>query len=158
MAGHDKITGAGREFFRQIAELQKLQVRVGYERGKNTKTDEDGEEADYCDIALWNELGTDNGIPSRPFMKDSVDKNESFLNNACKAALQEISKGGTAEKILKDLGNMQKGLVRETIVRGDFVPNAPSTVKKKGSDKPLIDSGGLRKNVDFMICKKGEYD
>lgn len=158
MAGHDRITGAGQAFFKQIAELQKLQVRVGYQRGENVKTDEDGKEADYCDIAMWNELGTSNGIPSRPFMRDSVDKNQSQIDEACKDALQTISKGGTAEQILKQLGNMQKAFVQQTIVSGEFVENAPSTVKKKGSDKPLIDTGGLRKNVDFTICKKGKYD
>lgn len=158
MAGHDRITPEGQAFFKQIAELQKLQVRVGYERGKHVKTDEDGEEADYCDIALWNELGTENGIPERPFMKDSVDKNQGQIDKACKAALQTVTQGGSAELILKQLGNMQKGLVQQTIVSGEFVENAPSTVKKKGSDKPLIDTGGLRKNVEFAICKKGEYD
>ena len=75
MAGHDIITGAGKEFFRQIEELKKLQVRIGYQRGKASKTDDDGNEADYCDIAMWNELGTSNGIPSRPFLRNSVDSN-----------------------------------------------------------------------------------
>lgn len=158
MAGHDKITGAGQAFFKQIAELQKLQVRVGYQRGENVKTNKDGKETDYCDIALWNELGTSNGIPSRPFMRDSVDKNQSQIDKACKDALQTISKGGTAKDILMSLGNMQKAFVQQTIVSGEFVENAPSTVKKKGSDRPLIDTGGLRQNVDFTICKKGEYD
>lgn len=158
MAGHDIITGEGKEFFRQIEQLKKLQIRIGYERGKNSKTDEKGKETDYCDIALWNELGTSNGIPSRPFLRDSVDKNASQIDSACKAALQTISKGETAEKILKQLGAMQKGLVQQTIVSGDFKPNSPITVKKKGSDKPLIDSGGLRENVNFVICEKGEYD
>lgn len=158
MAGHDRITPEGQAFFKQIAELKKLQVRVGYERGKHVKTDEEGEEADYCDIALWNELGTSNGIPERPFMKQSVDNNESQISTACKDALQQVAKGESAEKILKQLGNMQRGLVQQTIVSGEFAENAPSTVKRKGSDKPLIDTGGLRKNVEFVICEKGEYD
>lgn len=158
MAGHDIITGAGKEFFKQIEELKKNQVRIGYQRGKNGKKDETGKEVDYCDIALFNELGTSNGIPSRPFLRDSVDKNASKIDSACKAALRTISKGGTAGDILKKLGNMQKGIVRQTIVSGGFQANAPSTIKKKGSDKPLIDSGGLRKFVDFAVVKKGEYD
>ena len=158
MAGHDRITGEGKEFFKQIAKLQKLQVRVGYERGKHSKTDENGEEVDYCDIALFNELGTSNGIPERPFMMQSVEGNASQIDAACKDALAQIPKGETAEQILKMLGNMQKGLVQQTIVSGTFVENAPSTVKKKGSDKPLIETGGLRNNVAFVICEKGEYD
>lgn len=158
MAGHDKITGAGQAFFKQIAELQKLQVRVGYKRGENVKTDENGEETDYCDIAMWNELGTSNGIPSRPFMKDSVDKNQSRIDKACKDALQTLSKGGTAKDILMSLGDMQKGLVQQTIVSGEFIENAPSTAKRKGDNTPLFETGTMKEAVNFEICKKGEYD
>lgn len=158
MAGHDVITGAGREFFKQIEELKKLQVRVGYQRGEATKTDDDGNEEDYCDVAMWNELGTSNGIPSRPFLRNSVDNNAEQINKACKDAIKVIAKGGKAEAVLKRLGAMQKARVQETISGGEFVPNAPSTVKRKKSAKPLIDTGGLRSKVNFVICKKGEYD
>lgn len=158
MAGHDKITIQGKQFYKAIEELKKLQLRVGYQRGKAKKTDESGKEVDYCDIALFNELGTSNGIPSRPFLRDSVDTNADRINGAAKACLQEITKGATAESILKKLGSMQKGLVQQTIVDGSFAPNKPSTVRRKKSDKPLIDSGGMRERVDFIICKKGEYD
>lgn len=163
MAGHDIITGAGKEFFRQFEELKKLQVRIGYQRGKASKTDDDGNEADYCDIAMWNELGTSNGIPSRPFLRNSVDSNAEQIDKACKDAIKVIAKGGKAEVVLKQLGLMQKGTVQQTISSGEFVPNAPSTVRRKnhngkGSAKPLIDTGGLRNKVNFVICKKGEYD
>lgn len=158
MAGHDKITPQGKQFFQAIEELKKLQVRIGYQRGLSKKTDEDGKEVDYCDIALFNELGTSNGIPSRPFLRDSVDSHANEINAAGKACIAEIKKGAKAEDILKKLGVMQKGLVQQTIVDGDFVPNAPSTVRRKKSDKPLIDSGGLRKFVNVTICKKGEFD
>ena len=122
-----------------------------------------GNEADYCDIAMWNELGTSNGIPSRPFLRNSVDSNAEQIDKACKDAIKVIAKGGKAEVVLKQLGVMQKGTVQQTISSGDFVPNAPSTVRRKnhngkGSAKPLIDTGGLRNKVNFVICKKGEYD
>ena len=159
MAGHDKLTPQGVQFYKAIAELQQLQLRVGYQRGKDTKKDKSGKEVDYCDIALFNELGTSNGIPSRPFLRDSVDKNAEKITSAGKACVKELVKGATAESIYKKLGSMQKGLVQQTITDGTFVPNAPRTVRrKKKSDKPLIDSGGMRRNVNFIICKKGEYD
>ena len=34
-------------------------------------------------------------------------------------------------------------------------PNAPSTIRKKGSDKPLIDTGRLRQSVNYVIKPKG---
>ena len=55
---------------------------------------------------------------------------------------------------MKSIGVFQKGLVQAEIVDGDFEPNAPSTIKKKGSDKPLIDTGKMRQSVNFVIVKK----
>ena len=48
-----------------------------------------------------------------------------------------------------------KGIVQKTIKEGSFVPNAPSTIRKKGSDKPLIDTGRLRQSVNYHIKPKG---
>ena len=33
--------------------------------------------------------------------------------------------------------------------------NAPSTIRKKKSDKPLIDTGKMRQSVKYVIRKKG---
>lgn len=155
MAGHDIITGAGKEFFRQIEELKKLQVRIGYQRGE--AKGKDG--MNRLDVALWNELGTSNGIPSRPFLRNSVDNNAEQIDKACKDAIKVITKGGKAKDVLNSIGGMQKAQVQHTIDSGEFVPNALSTVKrKKGSAKPLIDTGLLRDSVNVVICKKGEYD
>ena len=40
-------------------------------------------------------------------------------------------------------------------MEGDFEPNAPSTIRKKKSDKPLIDTGRMRQSVMTVIDKKG---
>ena len=63
----DKETKAGKKFRQEIEKLKKLQVRVGYQRGEEN-IESEGESADLCDIAVYNELGTEN-IPSRPFMR-----------------------------------------------------------------------------------------
>lgn len=150
MTGHDKLTPEGKRFFKEIEQLKKLQVRVGYQQGD--EQEKDG--ADLCDIAMFNELGTSN-TPSRPFMRDSVDKNEDKINNFCKTQMKLLSSGKTTtEQMLKSIGVFQKGLVQKEIRDGEFVPNAPSTIKRKGSDKPLIDTGTMRQSVNFVIKNK----
>jgi len=52
------------------------------------------------------------------------------------------------------MGVVVKGIVQQEIVEGDFAPNAPSTVRSKGSGQPLIDTGHMRQSVNFVI-KKG---
>ena len=148
--GHDKLTPEGKKLFAEIEKLKKLQVRVGYQQGD--EQEEDG--ADLCDVAMFNELGTSN-TPSRPFMRDSVDKHEDKINNFCKQQMKLLSTGKiSTEEMLKSIGVFQKGLVQKEIRDGEFVPNAPSTIKRKKSDKPLIDTGTMRQSVNFVIRNK----
>lgn len=150
---HDRLTPEGVKFFKEIEKLRKLQVRVGYQQGKDFY-DEDGKKVDVLDVAMFNELGTSR-TPSRPFMRNSVDNNADKISSFCKSRLQGIANGSKdAETVLKEIGAMQVGLVQATIKDGNFVPNAPSTIAKKGSDKPLIDTGQMRQSVHYVITEK----
>lgn len=160
MAGHDRLTPQGRRFFAEIEKLKKLQVRIGYQddgsmAAKRTKEGVEDASVSLLDVAMWNELGTVNS-PPRPFLRQSVDDNAAKISAFCKAQLQRLAQGSTdADTILKQVGVMQKGLVQEKIESGNFEPNAPSTVKKKGSDKPLIDTARMRQSVNYVIQRKG---
>ena len=150
---HDRITPEGQRFFKEIEKLKKLQVRVGYQQGEDFY-DEEGKKVDVLDVAMFNELGTSR-TPSRPFMRNSVDDNADKISNFCKSKLKGIANGSeNAEMVLKAIGAMQVGLVQKTIREGDFVPNAPSTIARKGSDKPLIDTGLMRQSVHYVITDK----
>ena len=166
MPGRDKVTPNGKEFFKQIAELNKLQVRVGFQQG--AASGEGG--ADIVDIAAWNELGTAHS-PPRPFLRQSIENNASRITSMCKAQLKKIVKGeATARDALQAIGVMQKGLVQKEIKSGGFEPNAPITIeggwmtrngksffiKGKKSAQPLIDTGRLRQSVNFVIQEKGD--
>lgn len=152
MAGHDRLTAEGKRFFKEIEELKKLQVRVGYQQG--TATDDNG--VDMVDIAMFNELGTARS-PSRPFLRQSVDANKAIIEKFCKAQLQKVAQGGTAEQALNAIGVMQKGLIQDTITKSKewAKPNADNTIKKKGSDVPLIDNGKMLQSVNYVVVPKG---
>lgn len=146
-----KLTPEGKKFKKQLEELTKLEVVVGYQKGE----EEDG--VDMADIALFNELGTVD-IPSRPFMRDSLNNNKDKIEQFMQKAARNIVNGGSAEDVLKQIGTFQKGLIQKEISNGSFIPNSPATIKRKGSAKPLIDTGRMRQSVDFMIRKKGGSD
>lgn len=149
----DRLTPEGQRFFRELAELKELEVRVGFQRGKSQE--EDG--TDMCDVAAFNELGTDH-IPARPFIRQSVDDNESKINSFLKEEVKDFTHGKSAEQILKGIGIFQKDLMQDKITSGSFAPNAESTIKKKGSSKPLVDTGRMRQSVNYVIQKKGSGD
>ena len=150
MAIRDNLTPEGRRLARALQELASLEVRVGFQRGE--VTDEAG--TDLCDIAAWNELGTAT-IPARPFLRRSVDENEEKLRDFCSTVFQRILHGGTVETVLNEIGTMQVDLVQDKIRNGDFAANAPSTIRRKGSDHPLIDTGQMIQSVHFVVKEKG---
>ena len=162
MAGSDKITPAGEKLLKELKKLKKLQVRVGVQGGKlHTKKFPDGKEklgADLVDIAIWNELGTDK-IPARPFLGQTVDLHGGEIQQISAEMVQNICKGQLdAQSAFKKIGVVTVGYVQDQITNGEFEPNAPMTVQRKGSDQPLIDTGQLRRGISYVICKKGEYD
>lgn len=149
----DTVTSNGIKFKAMLAELASKEVRIGFQNG-DAQSD-DG--TDMCDIAMWNELGTIN-MPSRPFIRMSVDDNEGKIGSFIDSQKTNISKGVSGEQILKEIGIFQKDLIQDKIANGGFTPNAESTVAKKGSSTPLIDSGRMRQSVNYVVQAKGSGD
>lgn len=147
------LTGEGRRFEQMLRELQNREVRIGFQHGE--ASEEDG--TDICDVAMWNELGTEH-IPPRPFLRKSVDENTAEINSFLQSKKEDFLRGVSAEQILKEIGIFQKDLIQEKITEGSYVPNAASTIIRKGSDHPLIDTGRMRQSVNYVIRQKGEGD
>lgn len=147
--GFSDLTPEGKRYFRELEKLANLEIQVGFQSGENTY--EDG--TDLVDVAAYNEYGSSD-TPARPFMKQSFENHEAELQKACDQVNAELSNGGTAEGALKTLGVFAKALVQEEIVEGSFEPNKPSTIKKKGSDRPLVDTGTMRQSVNYVIKKR----
>ena len=155
--GFSDMTPEGKRFFKELRALEKMEVRVGFQRGEAVyeESEEGKEGADLVDVAAFNELGSSD-TPARPFMRQSFENHEADLKKACENANKIISSGGTAQQALNRIGVVAKGLVQDEIANGSFEPNAPSTIAKKGSERPLIDTGFMRENVNFVIKGRGE--
>ena len=84
-----------------------------------------------------------------------MDEISSYVGEWCK----KIARGGMeAHELMTNIGMLQRGLVQEEIARGNFKPNAPSTIKKKGSDTPLIDTETMRESVNYVVVERGSMD
>ena len=128
----------------QALKLDGKGVKVGIRRGKGSH---DG--TDMLDIAVYNHFGTAT-IPARPFVSDCAEKNAGQIQEAQKRLVYRVYQGSlSADGALAELGawyvNVQKG----HILHGGWTPNAPATVKRKGSNKPLVDTGQLVNTVDW---------
>ena len=151
MSVTDRTTPEGDRFMKELRELTGLEVFVGFQRGEKHSD----AEADTIDIAAWNELGTSNGIPSRPFLRQAFDNNAADIDATLSAAAKMIQSGASAQQAASVVGAKMKALVQKEIVDGGFRSNADSTKKRKKSDVPLIDTGHMRQSVSFVIRKKG---
>lgn len=139
------------------AELKKFAgsyVKVGILENAGQK---DG--VDVAEYATWNENGVmgKNGkwkIPPRPFVKGWSDTEKTNIEGRIKNVYGRVAAGEvTAEKALETIGQYGKTGIQGYIRRGNFTPDAPATIKAKGSSTPLIDTGTLRNSVNYEVSK-----
>lgn len=93
------------------------------------------------------------GVPPRPFFSNMVaDKNEGW-GGAIEQNL--VAQDYDAGKTLALVGAGIKGQLQEAITDTNTPPLKPATVKRKGFDKPLIDTGHMQSSVDFEVNTDG---
>lgn len=101
-------------------------------------------------VAATNEFGNPtNNQPPRPFFRQTINqKSDSWANTFGKA--MEFTKGDVRQA-LELLGQRIVGDIQQTIDDFRDPPNADSTIKKKGFDKPLIDTGHMRNMIQYRV-------
>lgn len=134
-----------------VAFLQRIkQALIGpttYEVG----LPKDAVDKDIIQRAAWNEFGTKR-IPARPFMRISTESNRrkyelNFIRDA-----RRLSVGATTiRQVLDEAGREAAQDMKKTI--DNFVPprNAASTVRKKGFDHPLIETGEMKDAITYKL-------
>ena len=106
-------------------------------------------------IAMLMEYGNENfdvPFPARPFFRSTFDAHYDNISNLMERCVDKIADGKmTAHKAFETVGKDVVKKVREMILNGTYVALAESTVKAKGSDKPLYDTGTLVRSVKYKI-------
>lgn len=100
-----------------------------------------------------------NNIPSRPIIEPAIQDSKEEIGTLLKEAILKALEGDTdgamagMEKVGLQGENAAKGWF--TNPKNNWAENAESTIKQKGSSKPLIDTGQLRKSITYVVKKKG---
>lgn len=97
-------------------------------------------------VGAVNEFGSDDGrVPERSFLRATVDANAAAYTERLTRITDDAAMG---KRSLRDglarLGALAEGDVKQFMTDLTDPPNAPSTIARKGSSNPLIDTGGLR--------------
>lgn len=94
-------------------------------------------------------------IPARPFMRLAWSNFLLQKGPMQKKMAREIFEGKKSPtQCLSDIGLILEGLIAKSIKNGGWTPNAPSTVRKKGFDKPLIDDAIMLQTIASKVGKR----
>ena len=147
-----------------VEDLKKRKVHVaigvlGDDAGKEIP-DADG--ITMAGLAAVHEFGAMAGpgrktpIPERAPIRKTLDEQAEKINTAAVRMVTRVAEGKeTIESGLGKVGEFVSSQIRRTIQQGVEPENAPSTIAKKKSSKPLIDTGLLIRSYTYQV-REGE--
>lgn len=98
-----------------------------------------------------------NNVPARPVLQMTIDyANKNLLDKYIDKAVDAFVKSDGNEKAVRNefekMCIIMENYAREIIYSNDgrLAPNAPSTIRKKGDNHPLFDTGQLARSI---TCK-----
>lgn len=101
-------------------------------------------------IAEIHEFGL--GVPRRSFILDWANENEPAIKKKMADLFRPVLLGKrTTEQAYALFGVWAQGQIQARISAGIDPPLAASTIARKGSSKPLIDTGQLRTSISFKV-------
>lgn len=105
------------------------------------------------DLAMVHEYGSKDGrIPQRSFMRSTCDAERTKHVNLISLLQGKILDGAVRVKhALTQLGEVVAKDIVQTINRGIAPALKPATIKRKGSSKPLIDTGRLKGAITHEV-------
>jgi hypothetical protein len=151
------VTDGSVKATKNFSDLQKLRVYVGIP--ENDAPRPKGAKVTNAELAYIHTHGSPRrNIPPRPIIEPAIEADKAQiipeLKDGAKAALDgDKQKARTA---FKRAGMTGQNIVRNwfTDPRNHWAPNAPSTIRRKKSARPLIDTSELRKSMTYVVAEK----
>lgn len=94
------------------------------------------------------------GVPARPFVSGYADEQGARVVQRMRDAAAAGLRSGTVAQNLDAVAQVVAGEMQGRIAQGIPPPNAPSTIAKKGSSTPLIDTGQLRSSITGKLVTR----
>jgi hypothetical protein len=134
---------------RNIAEMDGKAVLVGLQ-ADGTTGDKGVLVAHYGAI---NEFGSANGhVPERSFMRSTFDNTVGKLNDLRTRLVDGVIEGKIDARTAGNLlGEQHQQDIQKTITSGVPPPNAPGTIKRKGSSGTLRDTMLMHNSIRYVI-------
>jgi len=140
----------------QIAALGKMGVKAGIVEGTGSVGG-----VGIAQYGAYNEYGVPGkkkkwDIPPRPFIRGFVENESAGIKTKQEQIFNMVTAGKIeAKQAINLLGQFAQDGIKRYVKSGDFEPNAESTIKRKGSSRPLIDTGTLLNSIRYEVVEGG---
>lgn len=131
-------------------EIGVIKNSIGYDRRNNKK-----KKITVAEEAFYNSKGVpERNIPPRDYQKRVIDENMKQWRKVIRKGL----KTSKTSVLLNKLGIDARDKTKAVISHFGEPRNAPSTVKVKGRNSPLVDFGDLLKSITYKVVgQKNEF-
>lgn len=127
-------------------------VKVGIVAQKGGKEIVEGGDLSMIALMAIHEYGSEEaGIPERRPIRKTFESRYTEMTQVCAGLMKQFLAGQTLERCLGILGAWGASAIKNTIREGLQPPNAPSTIKAKGSETPLVDTGRLINAITWFV-------
>jgi hypothetical protein len=104
-------------------------------------------------VAVVQDFGAPSrGIPPRPFFRNAIANGKGTWPGVAKQLLK--ANDFDARKAFTALGVVIEGDIKASILGDGFIPLKPATIKRKGFDRQLVDTGHMLSSVTSRIVEK----
>ena len=106
-------------------------------------------------VAAFNEFGVPSqGIPERPFFRNAIAGAEREIMPILKAGIDPKTME-LDDRTAGHVGEVMKARIQASIRTLKEPPNAPSTIRTKGSSQPLVDTAHMKNSVTYEVTDPG---
>lgn len=134
------------EYRKKFRMLINTEFFVGF-RSSGKAGKKAGRDVTLLQVAIFNHFGTKN-IPARPFLLALYTKRKLILKKQAETMKAIFIRKEPIEECLQRVANYLAKLTKDVMTEWKIPHNALSTIKQKGFDDPLIDTGKLRSAVE----------
>lgn len=107
-------------------------------------------------IGMIHEFGVpEKGIPRRSFIRVPIENNIKEITKLIENNHRLVAENSMSAKVaLNRIGIKAQNTIKESFRNNDWKPLKRATIKRKGSSKPLIDTGQLIGSISYIVEKE----
>ena len=107
-------------------------------------------------IGMIHEFGVpEKNIPRRSFIRVPIENNIKEITKLIENNHRLVSENAMSAKVALDrIGIKAQNTIKESFRKNDWKPLKRATIKRKGSSRPLIDTGQLIGSISYIVEKE----